>query len=175
MDSFSRWFCILVVVADLLAITYFGGMFFITGSLLPKHEEAHIVVAGAEDPNAHKSTVSAPKPDPDVLPEGFVADAARGATISAKCKACHSFDADGKHRIGPKMWDIFGKQIASYDEFSYSSAFYDKQGEIVWDEEALYQYLKNPKAYIPGTKMAFPGLKKAADRANLIAYLKTLQ
>lgn len=71
---------------------------------------------------------------------------------------------------GPNLGGIFGRSTGSAEGYSYSKANKDKN--IVWSEETLYEYLLNPKKYIPGTKMVFAGLKKEQDRADIIAYLK---
>lgn len=94
---------------------------------------------------------------------------AKGKRVFNKCKACHSLK-EGKNKIGPSLAGILGRKAGSVDGFKYSKAM--KGSGIVWTEETLEDYLKNPKKYVPGTKMLFPGLKKEADRENVIAYLK---
>jgi cytochrome c len=106
----------------------------------------------------------------EILPEG---DIEAGKQVLRKCLQCHTVDQQGAHRIGPKLWGIVGRQHASFPDFPYSKAAKEKTG--VWDDESLNQFLKNPRVYMPGTKMAFAGLKKIVDRADLIAYLKTLR
>lgn len=96
-------------------------------------------------------------------------DAKKGKRVFNKCKACHSLAA-GKKRIGPSLHGVFGKTSGTVAKFKYSSAM--KKAKIVWDDKTLDAYLTKPKKYLPGTKMAFPGLKKKKDRDNLIAYLK---
>lgn len=76
----------------------------------------------------------------------------------------------GGHKQGPNLGGLFGRNTGSAEGYSYSKANKDKN--IVWKEDTLYEYLLNPKKYIPGTKMVFAGLKKEQDRADLIAYLK---
>lgn len=176
MGSFTRFFVMFVIAADLFAVVYFVGNMYLTGSLSGHHEHHETVVAGIEDAHSKdKKGSSKPKKDPNALPENFVADPVKGAKVAAKCKACHTFEQGGKHRIGPNLWGIYGAEIAHADDYSYSSAFNDKKGELVWDQKTLDAYLENPKKHIPGTKMAFPGIRKAADRENLIAWLKTLK
>ena len=98
-------------------------------------------------------------------------DVAAGQKVFKKCKACHVVDAE-KHKTGPHLVNIMGRAAGSADGYKkYSKAM--KSSGIVWDEETLDAYLKAPKKYIKGTRMAFAGLKKAADRANVIAYMKT--
>lgn len=100
------------------------------------------------------------------------ADVAKGVKVAKKCGSCHSFDEGGAQKTGPNLYDILGRDVASVDGFSYSSDMSDQGG--VWGFEELSQFLTKPKKYIAGTKMTFAGLKKPADRANLIAYLRTL-
>lgn len=96
-------------------------------------------------------------------------DAKKGGKIFKRCAACHALEA-GKHKVGPSLAGIFGRKSGAAEGFKYSKAM--KKAAIVWNEETLGAYLANPKGYVKGTKMAFPGLKKEAQRANLIAYLK---
>ncbi len=96
-------------------------------------------------------------------------DAAKGKKVFNKCKACHSLKA-GKKKVGPTLFEIFGRKAAAVKGFKYSSAM--KKSGIVWTEETIAGYLEKPKKYLPKTKMSFGGLKKKKDRDNVIAYLK---
>ena len=96
-------------------------------------------------------------------------DAKKGKRVFNKCKACHALD-EGKNRIGPSLHGIFGKTSGHVEKFRYSTAM--KEAKIVWNEKTLDEYLEKPKDMVPGTKMAFPGLKRKAERDDLIAYLK---
>jgi len=95
-----------------------------------------------------------------------------GQNIAKKCLQCHTFEKGGTNKVGPNLWNIVGNKIAHSDSFAYSSSFKGKQGE--WTYENLSHYIYKPQNFIPGTKMAFAGLKKGQDRADLIAYLRTL-
>jgi len=99
-------------------------------------------------------------------------DAAAGKTVFAKCSICHS-PASGRNMVGPSLFGVFGRKAATVPSFSYSAAM--KNSGKTWDAAALDIYLTDPKALVPGTKMIFPGLKSADDRANIIAYLATLK
>jgi len=105
---------------------------------------------------------------PLALAEG---DAAAGEKVFKKCKACHVVDQE-KNRLGPHLVGVVGRPSGSVDGYKYSKAM---QGAgLTWDEANLDQYLTDPKGFVPKNKMAFPGLKKDADRANVIAYLKSV-
>jgi len=97
-------------------------------------------------------------------------DAKKGANLfKTRCEQCHTVDAAGGNKIGPKLHGLFGRHTGQVDGFAYSDA--NKQKGIEWNNDTLFEYLENPKKYIPGTKMAFGGLKKAKDRNDLITYL----
>jgi cytochrome c len=100
-------------------------------------------------------------------------DVAAGQTISARCVACHTFDAAGANRVGPGLYGVVGRVIGTHPSYSYSPAMaaLGAQG-ATWTYEKLDAFLTNPRGDVPGTKMGFGGLPNAADRANLIAYLR---
>ena len=100
-------------------------------------------------------------------------DAAAGEKIFARCRACHSLE-DGKNGVGPHLFGIVGRPVASVADYSYSDAMKAyAEGGTVWDHEHLAVYVEKPKDEVPGTKMVFPGLRKPEDRENLVCYLET--
>lgn len=101
------------------------------------------------------------------------ADAEKGLSLTKKCVACHSFDKGGPNKVGPHLYGVYGKDIASVGDYAYSDALKALPGN--WDEEKLFGFLESPKKYAPGNKMGFAGLRKPEDRANLVAYLKQLK
>jgi len=99
-------------------------------------------------------------------------DAEAGAKVYKKCQACHAIEV-GKNKVGPSLAGVVGRQAGTTDGYKYSDAM--ANSGVVWTEETLDQYLADPKAFLPGNKMTFNGLKKDADRANVIAYLQAAQ
>ncbi len=99
-------------------------------------------------------------------------DVDAGKKIFQKCALCHAIEA-GKNKIGPSLFGVVGRHSASLPDYTYSDAM--KAANKTWDEATLDNYLTDPRAAVPGTKMIFPGLKDAKDRQDVIAYLKTLK
>src|SRR6202046_3341859 len=97
-------------------------------------------------------------------------DAEAGEKIFAKCKACHQIGPTAKNGVGPILNGVVGRKAGIIEGYNYSDA--NKGSGITWDEATLKEYLTDPKAKVPGTKMVFPGLKSDDDIANVIAYLK---
>ena len=97
-------------------------------------------------------------------------DAAAGEKIFLKCKACHQIGETAKNAVGPVLNGVVGRHSGSIEGYNYSEA--NKNSGLTWDEATLKEYLKNPKAKVPGTKMAFPGLSSDDDINNVVAYLK---
>jgi cytochrome c len=101
-------------------------------------------------------------------------DAAEGEKVFRRqCFICHTVDQGGPNKQGPNLFGIVGRKTGSVEGFRYTSA--NKNADIVWTPETLDPYLVNPRKVIPGTNMAFAGLRSEADRKNLIAYLQTLK
>ena len=103
----------------------------------------------------------------------YAEDVEMGAKVFKKCMTCHTAE-DTTNKIGPSLKGVVGRKAATVEGFKYSDAMLAKGAEgVVWDEATLAAYLPNPKSFVPGTKMTFPGLKNPEDVANVIAFLKT--
>jgi len=97
-------------------------------------------------------------------------DAAAGEQSFKKCFPCHSIGEGAKNKVGPELNGLDGRHSGTAPGYSYSDA--NKNSGIVWNEETFEQYIKDPRAKIPGTKMIFPGISNAKERDDLWAYLK---
>ncbi|MEO3997628.1 cytochrome c family protein [Mesorhizobium sp. CAU 1732] len=104
------------------------------------------------------------------------ADAAAGEQAFRRCAACHTAEEGGANKVGPNLWGVVNRPIASHEGFNYSAAMreFSQGGSVVWDWEHLSGFTQAPRAYISGTAMAFAGIKNPQEEANLLVYLRTL-
>lgn len=93
----------------------------------------------------------------------------KGEKVFRQCIACHRIDDTGKHKTGPNLHGIIGKTAGTIADFNYSKA--NKESGVVWTPEVLDEYLTNPRAFMPGTRMSFAGLRRDEDRLEVIAYM----
>ena len=174
MDSFEINKIVAVVL--IVALVFIGLANF--GEILyevEKPEIAHYQVEGTESIMTISSE-SVAEEAPVIEKVSIIellasADIDKGAKVFKKCSQCHVVEKDGANKIGPALWNIINKDIGSKEDFKYSKAMAAFEGD--WTYEQLNSYLLNPKKYIEGTKMAFAGLKKSSDRANVILYLRS--
>lgn len=101
-----------------------------------------------------------------------IASVDSGEKVSKKCASCHTFEDGGANKIGPALWGVLGRDIASLPDFAYSAALSDKEGD--WGYDELSEFLASPKGWAPGTKMTFAGLNKPQDRADLLLYMRSM-
>ncbi len=157
-----------VLTAGLLAMTAGFIASFVYHPSTPA-EDAFVIAV--EDTGPGPAPVAAgPEPIEALLAS---ADLAKGKKLTKKCASCHKFEKGGANGTGPALWNVVGRSKAGADGFTkYSSGMKEQGGE--WTYADLNLFLYKPKDYIKGTVMAFKGLKKTQDRANLIAYLRTM-
>lgn len=171
-------------VLFMFALSSFVNMLYDTGS---GHTSSAMHAAG-ETPSGDKMNGShdgasepakadtAPPPAETVSIASLLAqgDSKKGAKVAKKCLACHTFDNGGKNKVGPNLFDVVGRKIANNKDFKYSSAMKKyAEASANWKYENLIAYLRKPKKVVPKTKMAFAGIKKDKDLANLIAFLRS--
>ena len=100
-------------------------------------------------------------------------DIAAGEKLFGRCKACHTANEGGPKKVGPNLWGVFGSTAGTRDGgYKFSKAM--KASDIVWDDATMSDFLERPRKVVPKTRMTFPGLKKAAQRGDVIAYLKSV-
>lgn len=110
---------------------------------------------------------------PSILPLLANADLESGkAFFTRKCLHCHIASPDGGHRVGPNLWNVIGRDKGALDGFAYSKAMQEAPG--IWDYEEINAFIFKPVKHVPGTRMALPGVFEPQNRANVIAYLRTL-
>jgi len=131
------------------------------------------IVEGVIEEGATAETAVAEVVETPISELLLTASAEKGANVAKKCAACHNFVKDAPHKIGPNLYAVVNRDIASASDFGYSAALSGLEGN--WSAEALNGFLKNPKSYAAGTSMAFAGLRKESDRADIIAYLTSLK
>ena len=150
----------------------FGG--FLARELVPHEtlEKNVYVVEGVPAAQDMPTSTAAAGPAP-IGPLLAKADPAAGQKIARACQACHSFEEGGANKVGPNLYGIVGNIHAHKDDYSYSSAMMAMKGQP-WSYDALNTFLYGPQAAMKGTKMTYAGVKNDQDRANLIAWLKTI-
>ena len=134
-------------------------------------------VAGAEPAAATAQTAAAPAQIDPIGPLLAAANVEAGAALSRQCASCHTFNQGGRNGVGPNLYGVVGGPRAHAQGFNYSNPMKEAAqrpgDEGKWNYEALNRYIANPQAEVRGTRMAFAGLRRAEERANLIAWLRT--
>ncbi|HDZ71433.1 MAG TPA: cytochrome c family protein, partial [Aurantimonas coralicida] len=175
MNSFEFNKIVGAVLATIFVL--FGGSILAEGlfrSEAPETPGYEIVAAEAEAGGAEDGAAKAEETPIAALLQ--TADAEAGAGQFKKCAACHTGEKGGANKVGPHLWDVVNRPIASVSDFAYSAGMteFSQGGSVNWDYDHLNGFLKNPKGYVSGTAMGFAGLKDPEARAELIAYLRTL-
>lgn len=157
-----------VLIAGIFA--YLAG--FIANLIYPEDvltEQAYVI----DVPEVAATPADAGPVGPDPI-DALLADAdiAAGERLFRSCAACHTFEEGGAHGIGPNLWNVVGKAKGTKGGFAYSDALTNEGG--IWDYEDLNQFLYNPKNALPGTKMNYIGMKRDANRVDIIAWLRSL-
>jgi cytochrome c len=157
-------FCLLII----MGVSQVGNMLIAPRKLA----ETAYKIDVPDAPAAGGAPAAAEEQDPPVATVLASANADAGKKAFGKCAACHSVDKGGPAKVGPNLYDIVMAPKGHMQGFSYSDGLKKTGGE--WTYDSLYAFLKNPKAYAPGTKMAYAGSKSAKERGDLIAYLRSL-
>jgi len=169
MDSFELnkiMGAVLATCLGILTINIAAGAIFAPGKI----ERPGYAIAVPETPGATET--AKPEPAEPIAVRLASSDAQRGQNAAKQCAACHTFEKGGANRVGPNLYGIVDRPKAAVDGFNYSAAMKAKGG--AWTYENLDEFLASPKGYLPGTSMAYAGLSRAAQRADLINYLHTL-
>lgn len=166
-----------IAMAVLATLTFSLGLSIFTGAIYevekPQKPAFSVAIAGAQ---SAKAATAAEAPAETPIAELLAkADAKRGETAFRPCTQCHTPEKGGPNKAGPNLWDVYGGVRAHLDGFKYSDTLQKAKAEgLKWDAESLNKFIANPRTYVPGTAMAFAGVKKETDRADIIAYLRSL-
>jgi cytochrome c len=128
-------------------------------------------IAAKEEGEGHGKG-AAPAPSEPIEKLLQTASVEKGTAAAKKCGACHDFTKGGPNKVGPNLYGVVGRDRASEPGFNYSAAMKAKTGK--WSYDDLNQFITNPKGFVPGTAMGFAGIPKDSERADVIAYLRSL-
>ena len=165
-----------VAMAFLGTVFLIMGMNFLSESIFHPHapeKPGYLIEVAEEGAGDAKDANTGPAYEP-ITALLASANIENGQKVAKKCAACHTFDQGGANKVGPALYDIVNRAMGGVGGFGYSSALTAFGEGKVWDYESLNGFLWKPKKYMKGTAMGFAGIKKAQDRADLVAYLRSL-
>lgn len=171
MDSFETNKILGAVLATLLFVV---GVNILSGIIFTPHKAGDAGYAlPIPEPEAGAGGAQAAAAQDQPLPVLLAsADPAKGQSAARKCAACHTFEKGGPNKVGPNLYGVVGRPKAGHEGFNYSAAMKAKGGD--WSYEEINKFVAAPKGYVPGTIMAFAGVPSGAERADILAYLRTL-
>lgn len=141
----------------------------------PRVLEHQAYVVEVDESAGGQAEAAAPEPEIPLASLLAKGDADKGARDAKKCAACHNFEAGQPNKVGPNLHGVVGRPMGSIEGFAYSDAMRERaSGGNTWTYENLFDFTRAPKDWLPGTKMAFAGLKKPEDRADVIAFLRSI-
>ncbi len=173
MDSFEFNKMAMAVLGTVFVVL---GLNFLAEGIFESHAPetpSYAIAAVDSEADAGSGETAAATIEP-VGPLLASADLGAGESVFKKCASCHTFEEGGSKKVGPNLWNIVERPIASSDGFAYSAAMKEfSAGGKTWTYDELNAFLAAPKAHVKGTSMGFAGLKKVDERANVIAWLRT--
>lgn len=172
MDSFELNKVLMALLGSVFIVL---GLNFISEGIYHPHSpetQGYAIAAAEGGGESGGAETSGPAYDP-VEPLLASADLAAGENVFKKCASCHTWEQGGQNKVGPNLWAIVERPIASHEGFGYSAALTEFGQGKTWTYEELNGFLWKPKTHVKGTAMGFAGLAKVEERANLIAWMRT--
>ena len=139
-----------------------------------KHLILPVILLASCGGGGESTSTPAPTPKAETAPivqtASTLTPMERGAKLYKRCKACHTLEDGGKHKVGPNLWAIYGAKAGSKEGFNYSKVM--AASDLIWDDASLSGYIQKPSEFMKGNRMSFVGIKKQEDRDALLLYLR---